>query len=232
MIWNTETERRAPEQVLARELACDVMRSCGPVSFDGERLEELTHGVAAFCFRHLGGPAFDGDSITAFLGRALWCAGERHAAVRWLDARAELSSLRNTALELCRHEGTSAVLFHAAACGLLKHTRWTSAGDESVWILDFDKLNQADGALELFFHVTLRSLLHHVSAVWDEGGGSGILALRGCQGMAGRVIRGRRSAGKIRSRVAEFRLYCEEILQKAGHQAGWTETPRVILLGP
>lgn len=231
MIWNTETERRTPEQVLARELACDVMRSCGPVSFDRERLEELAHGVAAFCFRHVGGSTFDGDSLTAFLGRALWSAGERNAAVRWLDTRAELSSLRGTALELCRHEGTSAVLFHAAACGLLKHTRWASAGDESVWILDFGKLNQADGELELFLYVTMRSLLHHVSAVWNERGGSGILALRGCDGMARRVIRGHRSAGITRSWVGEFRVFCEEILKKAGHQAGWTETPRVILLG-
>ncbi len=230
MIWDVHREEIEPEEVLARQLARDVVRWCRPEQLDEARVKELTRGVARFCFDAYQRPVFDTDALSAFLCRALWCVGEKRAAMRWMEVRAERVSFRDTALELCRHGDGPALLLNASALGAVRCSTWMSAGNANVWVLDFDRLWREGECLELYLPTTLHPLLMRLSGVWHDSRGQGVLGLRGCAGMARRLARSAGSGSGVRRGMEELRVFCAKTLEKAAQRGHWEALPEVVLL--
>lgn len=110
--------------------------------------------------------------------------------------------------------------------GIVRPTRWASAGDAAVWTLDMVRLARAsDLSLEIGFRRTVMGVLDTIAYLWDETDGSGIFGLARLVPEAGARPRRKRD---VRAQGDEIVQMCQLKLGKIATRRGWPHVPQVI----
>jgi hypothetical protein len=202
MIWRADSDESRYERAV-RHVEHELVRTCGErLNLDPAALRELASSVVSVVGSDGASLSADSGALVVLASKALHSIGERDAARRLV----------------------------VLGGGLVSPSVWEVTGQDTVWVLDLEKMSLQEGAsLELVLFGILQAVIQAVADVWDESGGEGTLGLRNVNGTA-RVILGRRRGNKqaLRRMAEEISGWCEARLERVAHDRGWQTVPRVM----
>jgi hypothetical protein len=212
---------------LASHLAAEMAACLGRERLDhGER--QVADAVAAFWLAHYPGRSLTSDFVRLLVGRALCAAGHGEVARMWLGAD-ERDARPETLLKALAAADCATPTLASISSQLIMPAELHCATGGMAWTLDCGHLVLGDAAeLEMLCMQVLRSLLRHVSVLWDGSSGRGALALKGVDALARRVL----GEGTTRKETDAFRSGVEDLcaaaLAGASRDRGWSSVPAVV----
>jgi len=187
-----------------------------------EASNEILESLAVFCESH---PHMTGRSLSLLMARSFCATGDRDAAGRVLRHDRAHRSYAESWLEILSAEYPFPELYPLFSARALRPLRLTTAGGETVWVLDLEKihLSEADWH-EMILMQTLRVLTETVSNVWKKTDGDGTLVVKGLSRFSD-VVRAQNSRS-----VSQSTGYIQDVLKHRAAQLDWSRVPSVLSL--
>jgi len=224
MIWGDTKEDQIDRGSLGIHLQQEIHRLCGD-SISPCVAMDVAQGVAVYWEQVLHETPLTSDYVAFLVSRALRSVGADFAADTVL-AKQDTRVLREDTARYLPASAVSLQTWRMFTSLLVRPTRWTSYGEEVVWVLDFSRLCFDEShCFELSFTGSMRGVLLHLAEVWSETEGQGALGLKGIVRLDTLFPGWRDTTG-----TGDIAAWCREVLLGEAKRRGWPSVPRVMAI--
>ncbi len=213
MVWDIQSARNDREGALCAFLLQEMETRCAATTRQSRALyQDVARSVAVYCADEVG-RGVPSSELHALFSRALWGVGETSVARQVLDHHVDQRAIRETLQALLSVNEVSPLLWRSVVRGVIRRrTKWATADDVPLWVLDVMRLDTASCDMELARFLMVRTLLISLTPVWNASSGRGALAVR---------------CGMASPEARNLLMLCRGVLARESEQREWRVVPRI-----